>query len=239
MGRALADLAIAFHRASTPQKKDWKELLVKSSSAARQQLANLTHPKGPGTCDHNAAERGINLVTSLPFFALGWQAFRQAKSEESRLWGASIMGVGAGAMAFHASAGEHRHWGRKLDYWVISLSTAALTRAIYPNVSGHKTAASLLLTPMQPLAVTTLNAAAMEIEFLKQARRNPELRPAHRIHMGATVLGAGCFVLEDFRPTLPLIHSVWHGLSAVALHTTNALVADADRRKLQAVAKGL
>ncbi len=28
------------------------------------------------------------------------------------------MGVGAGAMAFHASSGEHRHWGRKLDYWV-------------------------------------------------------------------------------------------------------------------------
>lgn len=132
---------------------------------------------------------------------------------------------------------------------------------------------------MQPLAVTTLNAAAMEvssslpwlqmfhhccslggftvvglhlskclnslqlyhaaqIEFLKQARKNPELRPAHRVHMGATVLGAGCFVLEDFRPTLPLIHSVWHGLSAVALYTTNALVADADRRKLQASAKG-
>ena len=109
------------------------------------------------------------------------------------------MGVGAGAVAFHASSGDARHWGRKLDYWVetsdnwaapvsvnteqldfslevgqcfmkcnnslqvISLSTAALTRAVYPKVSAHKTAASLLLTPMQPLAVTSLNAAAMEV----------------------------------------------------------------------------
>ncbi|EIE18890.1 hypothetical protein COCSUDRAFT_20202 [Coccomyxa subellipsoidea C-169] len=195
--------------------------------------------QGPGTCDHNAAERVINIVTSLPFFALGWQAYRQAKSDESRLWGASIMGVGAGAVAFHASSGDARHWGRKLDYWVISLSTAALTRAVYPKVSAHKTAASLLLTPMQPLAVTSLNAAAMELEFLKQARKNTKLRNAHRVHMATTVLGAGCFVLEDFMPTLPLIHSVWHGLSAVALQTTNALVADADRRRLQATAEGV
>ncbi|KAK9917956.1 hypothetical protein WJX75_000043 [Coccomyxa subellipsoidea] len=172
-------------------REDWKDILVKTSSAARQQLADLAHPKGPGTCDHNAAERGINILTSLPFFALGWQAYRQGKSEESRLWGASIMGVGAGAVAFHASSGNTRHWGRKLDYWVISLSTAALTRAVYPKVSSHKTAASLLLTPMQPLAVTSLNAAAMELEFLKQARKNPELRPAHRLHMATTVLGAG------------------------------------------------
>lgn len=79
----------------------------------------------------------------------------------------------------------------------------------------------------------------LQLEFLKQARKNPGLRPAHRVHMGSTVLGAACFILEDFRPTLPLIHSVWHGLSAVALHTTNTLVADADRRKLQAAVEGL
>ncbi len=28
------------------------------------------------------------------------------------------MGVGVGAVAFHASSGRARHWGRKLDYWV-------------------------------------------------------------------------------------------------------------------------
>ena len=30
----------------------------------------------------------------------------------------SLMGVGAGAVAFHASSGPNRSWGRKLDYWV-------------------------------------------------------------------------------------------------------------------------
>jgi hypothetical protein len=73
--------------------------------------------------------------------------------------------------------------------------------------------------------------AAAQLEFWRQAQENPQLRPAHRLHVGATAVGAACFVLEDFHPTLPLIHSVWHGLSAVALHTTNKLVADADRRR--------
>ncbi len=32
--------------------------------------------QGPGTCDHTRTERAINIVTSLPFFALGLQTFR-------------------------------------------------------------------------------------------------------------------------------------------------------------------
>ena len=43
---------------------------------------------------------------------------RKAQSKETKLYGASVMGVGVGAMAFHASSGKLRHWGRKLDYWV-------------------------------------------------------------------------------------------------------------------------
>ena len=43
---------------------------------------------------------------------------RKAQSKETKLYGASVMGVGMGAVAFHASSGKFRHWGRKLDYWV-------------------------------------------------------------------------------------------------------------------------
>ena len=43
---------------------------------------------------------------------------RKAQSKETKLYGASVMGVGVGAVAFHASSGKLRHWGRKLDYWV-------------------------------------------------------------------------------------------------------------------------
>ena len=88
---------------------------------------------------------------------------RQATSDESRLYGASVMGVGAGALVFHASSGPARSWGRKLDYWMIALSTAALTKVLHPNVSQHRTGASLLLTPVQPLAVTSANTIGMEV----------------------------------------------------------------------------
>ena len=148
--------------------------------------------QGPGTCDHTPLERTINLVTSLPFFVLGLQTFRHAfrrarstlydtcraashpclgmlvcsrdaKSDESRLYGASVMGVGAGALTFHATSGPARNWGRKLDYWMIALSTAALNKVLHPSVSRHRTGASLLLTPMQPLAVTSANTIGMEV----------------------------------------------------------------------------
>ena len=38
------------------------------------------------------------------------------------------MGVGVGAVAFHASSGKARHWGRKLDYWVILHTDVACTQ---------------------------------------------------------------------------------------------------------------
>ena len=46
---------------------------------------------------------------------------------------------------------------------VISAATAALLRAVCPEVSRHKTGASLLLTPLQPLAVTSANTAGVEV----------------------------------------------------------------------------
>ena len=47
---------------------------------------------------------------------------------------------------------------------VISAATAALLRAVCPEVSRHKTGASLLLTPLQPLAVTSANTAGVEVQ---------------------------------------------------------------------------
>ncbi len=46
---------------------------------------------------------------------------------------------------------------------MISAATAALVRAVYPNVSRYQTAASLLLVPVQPLAVTCANTAGVEV----------------------------------------------------------------------------
>ena len=47
---------------------------------------------------------------------------------------------------------------------VISAATAVLLRAVCPEVSRHKTGASLLLTPLQPLAVTSANTAGVEVQ---------------------------------------------------------------------------
>lgn len=87
--------------------------------------------------------------------------------------------------------------------------------------------------PLFNIKRSYLLASDMQVEFWKQARVNPQLRQAHRLHVASGALGAACFVLEDFKPTLPLIHTMWHCLSAVALHTTNNLVADADRRRFE------
>ena len=71
----------------------------------------------------------------------------------------------------------------------------------------------------------------MQVEYLRQAHKNPELRSAHRVHLGTGVVGAGVFFLEYAYPTAPLIHTVWHGLSAASLWSLNALVEDADNRR--------
>ena len=73
----------------------------------------------------------------------------------------------------------------------------------------------------------------LQLEYLRQARANPELRQAHRTHLGTGAIGAGIFLLEYAYPTVPLIHTAWHGLSAVSLWSLNALVEDADRRRMK------
>ena len=88
-------------------RSDWKDTIVQSSASARQQLGamiklgpevsllvmqlgcriwkqgnpwrlSLPLTQGDGTCDHNPTERAINIITSLPYFALGLNTFRQA-----------------------------------------------------------------------------------------------------------------------------------------------------------------
>ena len=41
-------------------------------------MLSLPHIQGDGTCDHNPTERAINIITSLPYFALGLNTFRSA-----------------------------------------------------------------------------------------------------------------------------------------------------------------
>ena len=45
-------------------------------SSADMVLRGWAHAKGDGTCDHNPMERAINIITSLPYFALGLNTYR-------------------------------------------------------------------------------------------------------------------------------------------------------------------
>jgi hypothetical protein len=83
-----------------------------------------------------------------------------------------------------------------------------------------------------PAIVSLKTGIPLQLEYLRQARANPELRQAHRMHLCTGAIGAGIFFLEYAYPTVPLIHTAWHGLSAVSLWSLNALVEDADRRRM-------
>ena len=89
---------------------------------------------------------------------------RQRQTPEGRLYGASLVGVGAGSLIYHVSSGAWRSFGRKLDYWCIALSSTALLRAVRPRaLPGPLSAAAVAMTPFQPFVVTACNGAAMEV----------------------------------------------------------------------------
>jgi hypothetical protein len=196
-------------------------------------LKMLCYPHGPGSCDHNAVDRTINLVTTLPFFGVAWHSYRNRKTRDGKIWGASLAGVGLGSLAFHSTSGDARPWGRKVDYWAIALSSVSLMRCLFPQSRGSTTAVALAVTPFNPLAVTTANAIAMETKYWKRAQANPGLRGHHRMHLANVALGASCFACEDLFPHWPIIHSVWHCLSAVSVASTNYLMADLEKVRSQ------
>ena len=69
----------------------------------------------------------------------------------------------------------------RVSLQVIAGATAALVRAVYPTVSKHKTATALVLTPMQPLMVTSANTAGVEVHspfFRILLPFRPLLKPA-------------------------------------------------------------
>ena len=60
---------------------------------------------------------------------------RERSSPEGVQFGASLLGVGIAATAYHLSSGRLRKHLRKLDYWSISLCTTAAVRAALPAKS--------------------------------------------------------------------------------------------------------
>lgn len=191
-------------------------------------LGTFMRPQGPGDGDYNMGDRIANVITSVPFMLVGCHTMRKRTSCRGKLYGASLVGVGAASMTFHGSKGRLRRFARKMDYWTIAVSTACMNSAVFPKVHPLFWVAQLAIIPFRPFQISSANTSAMEIEYLRRSRKNPKLQRDQLIHSSTCALGMGCWCYEDCKPKTPFVHSVWHLLACASCATTNGLLAEVE-----------
>ncbi|KAK6157597.1 hypothetical protein DH2020_011845 [Rehmannia glutinosa] len=172
--------------------------------------------------DKNLAETVVNVLTSLPFIALGLQAPR--KNLNCKIYANSLIGVGVASSVYHASRGKLRKYLRWADYTMIATATVCLSRAIRNENPKLLMAASALFLPIQPLMVSAVHTGLMEVAFAKRAFQDPDLRMAHNVHKMSSLLGGALFVADDLLPETPFLHAGWHLAAAVGVCTCNKLL---------------
>ncbi|KAL3824259.1 hypothetical protein ACJIZ3_020288 [Penstemon smallii] len=172
--------------------------------------------------DRNFAERFVNVLTSLPFIALGIQAPR--KNLNCKIYASSLIGVGVASSLYHASRGKIRKYLRWADYTMIATATVCLSRALRNENPKLLMAASAFFLPIQPLMVSAVHTGLMEVAFAKRAFEDPELRTVHNVHKMSSILGGALFVADDLFPETPFLHAGWHLAAAVGVGTCNKLL---------------
>ena len=172
--------------------------------------------------DRSIAERVVNVLTSLPFIALGIQAPRNNLNRT--IYANSLIGVGVASGLYHSSRGKWRKYLRWVDYTMIATSTVCLTRALRNDNSKLLMATSALFLPIQPLMVSTVHTGMMEVAFAKRAIEDPDLRVAHNVHRMSSLIGGALFICEDYFPETPYLHAAWHLAAAVGVGTCNKLL---------------
>lgn len=172
--------------------------------------------------DQNLLETVANVLTSLPFIALGIQAPR--KNLNTKLYANSLIGVGVTSTMYHSSRGRLRKYLRWADYTMIATATVCLSRAIRNENPKLLMAASALLLPVQPLMVSAVHTGIMEVAFAKRALEDPELKMAHNVHKMSSLLGGILFIADDMFPRTPFLHAAWHLAAAVGVGSCNKLL---------------
>ncbi|KAA8532564.1 hypothetical protein F0562_032620 [Nyssa sinensis] len=172
--------------------------------------------------DETLAETIANVLTSLPFIALGLQSPR--KNLNCKLYANSLIGVGVTSSLYHASRGQLRKYLRWADYTMIATSTVCLSRALRNEPPGLLMAASALFLPVQPLMVSAVHTGMMEVAFARRALQDPDLRMAHNVHKMSSLLGGVLFIVDDIFPQTPFVHAAWHLAAAVGVSTCNKLL---------------
>ncbi|OMO99675.1 hypothetical protein COLO4_13153 [Corchorus olitorius] len=188
----------------------------------QQRPACLRPVRGCSHGDQTLLETFANVVTSLPFIALGIQAPR--KNLNTKLYANSLIGVGVASTLYHSSRGKIRKYLRWADYTMIATATVCLSRALRNENPKLLMAASALLLPVQPLMVSAVHTGMMEVAFAKRALEDPELRMAHSVHKMSSLLGGVFFIADDVFPSTPFLHAAWHLAAAVGVGTCNKLL---------------
>ncbi|KAL8142063.1 hypothetical protein V2J09_015095 [Rumex salicifolius] len=99
-----------------------------------------------------------------------------------------------------------------------------LSRAIRNENPKLLMAASALCLPFQPLLVSSVHTAMMEVAFAKRAVENPELKTAYNVHKLSFLLSGALFVADEVYPKTPFIHAAWHLTAAIGVGTCNKLL---------------
>lgn len=172
--------------------------------------------------DLHLLERIANVLTSLPFIALGLQTPR--KNLNMTLYANSLVGVGITSSLYHSSRGKLRKYLRWADYTMIATATVCLSRALRDENPKMLMAASALALPIQPLMVSAVHTGMMEVAFAKRALNDPNLRMAHTVHKVSSLLGGVFFIADDVFPETPYLHAAWHLAAAVGVGTCNKLL---------------
>ncbi|XP_021911157.1 uncharacterized protein LOC110824988, partial [Carica papaya] len=167
--------------------------------------------------DQNLFETVANVLTSLPFIALGMQAPR--KNLNTKMYANSLVGVGIASSLYHSSRGKVRKYLRWVDYTMIATATVCLSRALRDENPKFLMAASALFLPFQPLMVSAVHTGMMEVAFAKKALKDPELRMAHHVHKMSSLLGGVLFIADDVFPNIPFLHAGWHLAAAIGVGT--------------------
>lgn len=199
-------------------------------------VGNLMQPQGDTRNDDCADQRFVNIVTSLPFLAVGVNMLKKHRSPEGREYAATMLAVGAAATLYHASSGKLRRICRKLDYWTIAVSSASMVKALHPNNPWirRSISASLLAVPFKPFAVSAAHTLVMQAEFARQAAAHKSMRPHFQMHAAAAAAGAVAFAVEDVLLDRGFghVHAIWHLLAAAGVASTGPLVEHKERQRM-------
>lgn len=202
-------------------------------------IGSKLHPQGDNAHnDDKFDQRLVNVVTSLPFLAVGANMLRRHQTPEGRQYAASMLSVGVVATAYHASSGQTRKILRKLDYWGIAASSSFMVKALWPHKRWlrHTLAVSSLAIPFNPLAVSTVHALVMQTEFARQAVKHKHVQSHFKLHAATAALGALAFAVEDvlLERGFGHAHGIWHCLAAAGVATTGSLIEHKEGLRLQA-----